>query len=180
MQRLSGIWLALGLSWAVQAAEENTAIYYWTDANGVTHFSDRPVAGKPAQTMQVEISNPPVNNPNPVPETPTAAEPAVSSVSYTLSITSPLMEETIRDGEGKFTVSNQLTPALLPDDDAASLFIYVDSSRYPCDTATLICQVQDLDRGAHQLRTELIAKTGKVLASSETITIYLFRPRAIR
>ena len=180
MKIISGIWLALGLSWAVQAANENTNVYYWTDAQGVTHFSDRPVAGKSAKSMQIEISNPPVNNPNPVPDT-SATEPEISAapVSYTLSITSPLMEETIRNNEGKFTVSNQLTPEINPED-APALFLYVDSSRYPCDAASLSCPVSDIDRGAHQLKTELISKTGKVLASSETITIYLFRPRAIR
>ncbi len=179
MKLLSGIWLALGLSWAVQAADENATIYYWTDANGVTHFSDRPVAGKSAKSMQIEISNPPVNNPNPVPETPTEPESSVAPVSYTLSITSPLMEETIRNNEGKFTVNNQLTPEMNPEDDPA-LFLYVDSSRYPCDATSLSCQVKDIDRGAHQLKTELISKTGKVLASSETITVYLFRTIAAK
>ena len=58
MKITSAIWFALGLSWQVQAADENTTVYYWIDAQGVTHFSDRPVAGKTMNSKQVEIIKP--------------------------------------------------------------------------------------------------------------------------
>jgi len=90
MKIISGIWFALGLSWAVQAANENATVYYWTDAQGVTHFSDRPVAGKPMNSKQVEIVNPPTNNPNPVTEnTASSVVPTTPTIAYTLSISSP-------------------------------------------------------------------------------------------
>ncbi|NCB59850.1 MAG: DUF4124 domain-containing protein [Gammaproteobacteria bacterium] len=180
MKRISGIWLALGLSWAVQAANESTNVYYWTDAQGVMHFSDRPVPGKQMQRMQIEVANPPANNPNPVIDTSAQDQKETTpAIAYSLSISSPLPEQTIRDNEGRITVQNQLTPAI-PEEDPAELFLYVDENRYPCDAASLSCQVSDIDRGAHQLRTELVSKNGKILASSETVTVYLFRVIAVR
>ena len=67
-----------------------------------------------------------------------------------------------------------------PEEDPAELFLYVDENRYPCDAASLSCQVSDIDRGAHQLRTELVSKSGKILASSGTVTVSLFRVIAVR
>lgn len=177
MKIISVIWLMLGLSWGVHAANENTTVYYWTDANGVTHFSDTPVAGKQTQSKQVEIANPPVNNPNPIVDKNTP-EPKETAPNYSLSISSPLPGETIRDNEGKISVQTQITPELAVE--SAKLMLYIDAQSYPCDAKTLHCQATNIDRGAHQLRTELLSKDGKILASSESITVYLFRVAAKR
>ncbi len=180
MKIISGLWFALGLSWAVQAANENATVYYWTDAQGVTHFSDRPVAGKPMNSKQVEIVNPPTNNPNPITDDKAAAAvPTAPTTAYTLSISSPQSEQTIRDNEGRITVQNQLSPAL-NDKDPLQLMLYVDGNRFGCNTASLSCVAMNVARGAHQLRTELVSQSGKILASSESITVYLFRVTAIK
>ena len=180
MKIISGIWFALGLSWAVQAASENATVYYWTDAQGVTHFSDRPVAGNPMNSKQVEIVNPPTNNPNPVKEdTAPATKQTPPPIAYTLSISSPQSEQTIRDNEGRISVQNQLSPAITAEN-PAQLVLYVDGNRYGCSTASLSCEAKNVERGAHQLRTELVSQSGKILASSESITVYLFRVTAIK
>jgi len=185
MKITSAIWFALGLSWQVQAADENTTVYYWIDAQGVTHFSDRPVAGKTMNSKQVEIINPPASNPNPNPNpiadnTASPPEPTpLPAIAYTLSIASPQSEQTIRDNEGRITVQNQLSPAM-PEGEQSQLVLYVDGNRYGCNTANLSCEATNVERGAHQLRTELISQSGKILASSESITVYLFRVTAIK
>ena len=186
MKKLSGIiGLAFAFTGAAHAATESATVYYWTDANGVMHFSDTPVAGRTMQTKQIDIANPPAINPNPVPQasdTNTQANQQASDtntqanqqavIAYSLSITSPLAEETIRSNEGKISVQSQLSPAL-PDNEPVNLFLNVDSTRYPCNTAALSCQADNIVRGAHQLKTELVDQSGKILASSESITIYL-------
>ena len=186
MKKLSGIiGLAFAFTGAAHAATESATVYYWTDANGVMHFSDTPVAGKTMQTKQIDIANPPAINPNPVPQasdTNTQANQQASDtntqanqqavIAYSLSITSPLAEETIRSNEGKIRVQSQLSPAL-PDNEPVNLFLNIDSTRYPCNTAALSCQADNIVRGAHQLKTELVDQSGKILASSESITIYL-------
>ncbi len=179
MKITSAIWFALGLSWLVQAADENTTVYYWTDAQGVTHFSDRPVAGKTMNSKQVEIINPPASNPI-ADNTASPPEPIpLPAIAYTLSIASPQSEQTIRDNEGRITVQNQLSPAM-PEGEQSQLVLYVDANRYGCNTASLSCEATNVERGAHQLRTELISQSGKILASSESITVYLFRVTAIK
>lgn len=175
MKKLSGIiGLAFAFTGAAHAATESATVYYWTDANGVMHFSDTPVAGKTMQTKQIDIANPPAINPNPVPQASDTNTQANQQavIAYSLSITSPLAEETIRSNEGKIRVQSQLSPAL-PDNEPVNLFLNVDSTRYPCNTTALSCQADNIVRGAHQLKTELVDQSGKILASSESITIYL-------
>lgn len=178
MKITSAIWLALGLAWSVQATDENKTVYYWTDAQGVTHFSDTPVAGKSMNSKQIEIINPPTNNPNPISpsDTDNSAQPT-SSITYNLSITSPQSEQTIRSNEGRISVKNTLSPAV---DEAAQLMLYVDGDKVACNFASLSCETNNTPRGKHQLHTELISQSGKVLASSETITVYLMRVTAIK
>jgi hypothetical protein len=177
MNKLSTIWLALGLAWAVQAADENKTVYYWTDAQGVTHFSDTPVAGQ-ISSKQIEIINPPTNNPNPISpsDTDNSAQPT-SSITYNLSITSPQSEQTIRNNEGRISVQNTLSPVI---DETAKLVLYVDGDSVACNLANLSCETNNTSRGTHQLHTELIAQNGKILASSENITVYLMRVTAIK
>lgn len=183
MKITSAIWLALGLSWASMAANENATVYYWTDAQGVTHFSDTPVAGKPMHSKQIEIINPPTTNPNPLNSATTDAaaqtDNDATTIAYTLSITAPQSEQSIRDNEGRLAVQNQLTPEIAAEE-SAQLMLYVDANPYPCSITSLRCEVSNIARGAHQLRTELVSKSGKILASSETITVYLFRVTAIK
>lgn len=178
MKITSAIWLALGLAWSVQAANENKTVYYWTDAQGVTHFSDTPVAGKSMNSKQIEIINPPANNPTPLPpsDTDNSTQPS-SSITYNLSITSPQPEQSIRNNEGRISVQNTLSPTV---DEAAQLMLYVDGDSVACNLASLSCETNNTPRGTHQLHTELISQSGKVLASSETITIYLMRVTAIK
>ncbi len=177
MKKLSGIWLALCVSWFVQATDNNpSTVYYWTDAKGVMHFSDTPVPGKATQSKSVDIANPPTSNPNPVPvsSVPSGQSNGQPAVTYSLNIVSPVNQETIRSNEGKISVQNELTPAL-PENEQASLFLYVDSTKYQCSTSALSCQGDNIDRGTHQLKTELVSQSGKILASSQPVTVYLFR-----
>ena len=152
-------------------------VYYWKDKNGVTHFSDSPPAEHPAQTRQVEIVNPPVPAISVAQQnvaTPTQDE--TNSPTYTLNITSPINQETIRDNEGKIQVAVNIAPETPQDGEVMQLV--VDDKRFACDVGTGSCQAFDIDRGAHQLKTELFNKNGKVLASSDEITVYLFRATA--
>jgi hypothetical protein len=179
MKKISTIWLALGIVWAVQAADENKTVYYWTDAHGVTHFSDTPVAGKQMNSKQIEIVNPPTNNPNPILSSgiDNSPQPSPNIITYTLSITSPQSEQTIRNNEGRISVQNTLSPSI---DEAAQLVLYVDGDSVACNLASLSCETNNTSRGTHQLHTELIAQNGKVLASSENITVYLMRITSIK
>jgi hypothetical protein len=171
--------ITLMLSWFAQAADENTTVYSWTDAQGVTHFSDKPINEKNIISKKVEIINPPVSNPNPVSENTDSTPAAEPAIAYTLQIASPQNEQTFRDNSGQITVQNQLSPAL-PDGESAQLVLYVDGSRYACNSSSLSCEATNIARGTHQLRTELIAQNGKILASSNSVTVYLFRVTAIK
>lgn len=174
------LWLMLGLSWLTQAADDNTTVYSWTDAQGVTHFGDKPINGNHVAIQKVEIINPPVNNPNPIVEnTADAATAQATTTAYTLTISSPQNEQTFRNNSGQLTVQNQLSPAL-PNEEQTTLVLYIDANRHACDAASLSCAADNVERGTHQLHTELISQNGKILASSQPITVYLFRASAVK
>ncbi len=149
-------------------------VYYWKDKNGVTHFSDAPPAEQKTQSRQIDIINPSVPA-LPIPQqnvvTPTQAEP--KSPEYTLTITSPINQETIRSNEGKINVSVNIAPETPQNGEVMQLL--VDEKRFACDVETGSCQAFEIDRGAHQLKTELFNKNGNVISSSNTVSVYLFK-----
>jgi len=149
-------------------------VYYWKDKNGVTHFSDSPPSEQKSQSRQIDIINPPVPA-LPVPQqnvvTPTQDE--TKSPQYTLNISSPISQQTIRDNEGKINVTVNIDPETPQNGEVMQLL--VDDKRFACDIGTGSCQAFDIERGSHQLKTELFDKNGKVLASSDVVTVYLFR-----
>lgn len=182
--------MASALCLPAQADDNNTTVYYWTDASGGIHYSDHPVAGKTTHEMQVEIANPPSSNVNASTQsapisgttsdqsTTTAINP--DNTNYSIQITAPTEGETIRDNAGNLTVQAEVTPQLVTAPDMPLLQLQIDSQMYQCDTSTSACSATNLDRGEHQIKVLLSTKDGKQIASSDVIKVYLFRTSTIQ
>lgn len=170
MKKLALIAICLMMQTFTATADQ---VYFWKDKNGVTHFSDTPPIDKPAMTQQVDVINPPVSSP-PIPqptETPTAE--TEKKTDYTVSITSPINQETIRDNEGKIDVQVSIQPEAPQNGEVMQLL--VDEKRFPCNIGSGTCQSFDIERGPHQLKTELFDKSGNLISSSEVVSVYLFK-----
>lgn len=148
-------------------------IYKWVDPDGVTHFSDREHDGadrvnlQPLQTYGVAKEDQNSFNPK------KTKEPQ-QAVNYQLSISSPANEATIRNNQGEIQVSLRLTPELEPEQKIRLLL----DGKPVAEAKALNLQILNVDRGAHKLQAELVEQSGKVLASTEIVTVYVHRPIA--
>lgn len=161
---------ALSLAGAV-----NAQIYKTTDEQGNVIFSDAPPAGT-GQSEQVELPRtnttppPPTVVPVPRPESePAETEPEPLAV----AITSPENESTIPMGGGNFSVSASLSPG---GGEQQALQLLMDGAPQGAPQATGTWNLQNVLRGPHDLVVEAVDASGKVLARSESVRVYVLRP----
>jgi hypothetical protein len=173
MRTLIGVTLAC-LSSAAFAGD----VYRWTDEKGVVHYSDKPQApsDKPVELPHLQTYNHgsnPQGLPAP-PETPQPAAPKAASGDGTFSIASPAPDETIRDAEGKFTVS--VSGTLQPGE---GVIYYLDGAAENKDptpsTAFLYARVE---RGEHTVSAALIGADGRELERTPAVTVHVKPPTA--
>lgn len=150
-------------------------VYKWTDSQGVIHFSDSPHDG--AETVKLPQSQ------TYSPSTPQKdLEPqheeeldAVEHKPYTkIAITQPHNEETIRNNQGVVSVSVALEPALAQGDKVQLLF---DGSPLGDPKPNLSFELNGINRGSHTITVKVLNSNGEELITSDTITIFMQRPR---
>ena len=152
-----------------------TDIYRTTDENGNIVFTDAPGVG----TRKAErIENPHINSMPAPPSVPGASEETPDSeddknTSYEVSITSPENETTIPNGPGNFTVAARVSPAL---ESGLSLQLYMDGVPWGEPQVSSSWNLTNVFRGEHQLTVAVVDEEGDAGATSEPVTVYVFRP----
>jgi len=158
-----------------------TTIYTWEDENGTIHFSDQATPG--ANTVELntlptieshhritapseELSEPDTAEPEAGPQLPPA----------TIRLLSPLHQQTIRENEGIINVSVASNRKL---DKGHSVQLLLDGARYGRPQTQLSWHLVNIDRGSHTLQAQVL-KYGKIIASSDIITVYLHRASSIQ
>lgn len=159
--------LVVSLAWLSFAALAD--VYRWVDKDGVVHYSDKAPTpdAKPAELPQLQTYRP--GSPPPL-----AAEPAkaAAAVPASLSITSPAQEETIRDTDGKFTVT--VAAAL---GNGEGLVYYLDgAAQNSTPTPSQAFLFSGVDRGEHQLAVAQVGADGHEIARSAAVTIFMKQP----
>jgi cytoskeletal protein RodZ len=154
------------------------AIYQWTDEQGVTHFSDD--KSKPASAQKIEVKLTP-----PAIESLTQSRtPEASSANSTLSempsqpigirINSPVDQQTLRSNSGNITVSATLSSSLQY---GSNIRLLIDGMIHSKQINSQF-NVTNIPLGTHKLQLQIVNNLGKVIASSELITVYLHRFKA--
>lgn len=176
MKQIPPIWtLALLLMvGTVQAA----TVYSWVDANGVTHYTDAPPPGKHAKELDLRVSpliggsphSVQVDNFNSL--TGVDAKKAQESVQPTIELISPEPGSTLRDNTGNIVFQAQVTPKAPVQFD---MRLTLNGKAVPLVHNSLAVRLENLDRGAHRVKLELLAKDGTILAKSKEATFYLHR-----
>ncbi|MFO6425125.1 DUF4124 domain-containing protein [Motilimonas sp. KMU-193] len=165
------LFLLLGFYALSLSATQTDTVYRWVDKNGTVHFSDKKVAGAEKISIQVSPSHK-------VPAAPVAtsnkSKPVAekSNTKYTASITSPVHDSTLYDNNGTISVNVEVKPAL---EDGQTLQLLVDGTPVGEKHQSPTLLVTNIDRGSHNLQVQLIDKNGKIIASSEIITVHLRR-----
>ncbi|HZR36310.1 MAG TPA: DUF4124 domain-containing protein [Nevskia sp.] len=154
-------------------------VYRWTDDKGVVHYSDKPQApsDKPAELPHLQTYSHSASPPPSAPLADTAPAPKAEGGGGgggSFSIASPAQDETIRDAEGKFTVT--VSGSLQPGE---GVIYYLDGTaenKEPTpSTAFLYARV---DRGEHSVSAALIGADGRELERTAAVTIHVKPPTA--
>ena len=186
MNRLIILLLAL---WPLVGTGE---VYKWVDDEGRVHFGDRPSADTNATRLQgFESSRPPPADDPPATE-PTPAEPegtpgvyrfpeifgerAQQPVSYSINITTPLQDDTVRDNQGIIPVAFSTSP--MPDEDF-SYQMYLDGLPWYQPFFSQQVYLSNVDRGTHTIQVKLMNAEGEVVGASNTVTFHLHRASAL-
>jgi hypothetical protein len=151
--------------------------YRWTDEQGVVHYSDKPHPG--AEIIHLReaqgYSPPPLERPSALSrsreEGTTQAADTDSGGYESLSFTSPTAEEVLWNLGGTLNVNMSLRPRLQR---GHSIELYFDGTLVsPPRARRLSFQVNDVNRGEHSLRAQIVDASGNTLTGSDTIRFYV-------
>ncbi len=149
----------------VEAAQAK--VYVWRDENGVLVFSDSPRAG----AEEVQIKEDALTLPS-IDTSILDIKPQVIDDNYEVVITQPENNATIRDNSGSVYVAGGIKPIFKR---GYRIQLYLDGKAHSKPQTHSMFALRNVDRGEHQIKMDLIDKTGKVIASSESVTFYMHR-----
>lgn len=161
------------LAFVLPAAAAET--WRWRDANGVVHYSDRPIPG--AERVNIGPSSQPgsARSTSPAISTaPAAAPQPQATVSYSsCTITAPANDETF-NAVSSVSATVQVAPLL---QDSHRIQVLLDGRAYAdwperLPTYTLM----NLNRGSHTLSVRVQDADGRVVCNGSPITFHVRQP----
>jgi hypothetical protein len=153
------------------AQSSSRVIYQWTDANGVTHFSDQPQPG--ARKIVLNGAPPSSAAAATVPSTPSTRAQAAPTTQYSLlEIWSPANETSFFEPDTEITVRLRSEPAL---DAADRLVTYVDGRQLPDINATEH-RLTNMPRGAHTITSVIYGRDGAEKIRSAPVVFFMKQP----
>lgn len=154
-------------------------VYTWTDSQGVVHFSDNPHPGaEKLKLPEAQTFSPPIPKQEiaPVNDDSTPDKDKGEQESYTkIAIREPLNQATIRNPQGYVIVSVELDPPKLGQGDLLQMIF--DGSPLGDPQPNMIFELKGIYRGSHTIAVQVVNSEGKVLLTSDAITIYMQQPR---
>ena len=169
-------YLLIMLIFLVCTATGAQEIYRTVDQNGNVVFSDVPTKGsekiklKETTTIKSLASEPS--------SLVTAPDPKqTASIPYkSISITAPANDEAIRDNAGNVSIKVALEPALRP---GHQVVVYLDGKETTGGSSNVF-NLENIDRGTHQLRASVKDPDGHIVISSKSTTFHLLRHSVIK
>lgn len=167
--------LAFFLSLAV-CLPASAQIYRYTDAQGNVVFTDK----LPPNANVEKVETGPVNSIPAAPVPKTSASNTPDSTDVTSGTSNPFAElrivnvpdaDAIRANNGNFTINVLMNPPLAT---SMELQLLVDGAPYGSPSNSPSFEVQNLDRGEHQLAVQVISG-GTILQTSEAVPVSVQR-----
>lgn len=152
-----------------------TDVYRWVDSSGQAHYSDQwqPGAEKLRITDAPGFSTPKAGTGSGSgtaaagKQAAAPAAPATKPRYELLEIVSPAQQEVLWNIAGQVRVSMRVSPELQPGN---HLRLYLDGVAQDLPEGSTETQLQDVYRGVHTLKAEVIGKNEAVLGESEPTT----------
>lgn len=151
-------------------------IYKWIDDQGVVNFSDTPHPGaEKVELPEAQTFSPPTPG-SPASErlSPEPNSQAKGHMYTKVVITQPDNEATIRNNQGFIAITVQVEPDLFPGDKLQLIFDGTPLGEPQNNTSF---QLNGVNRGSHTLAVQIVDAGGEVIDTSDSITIFMFRPR---
>ncbi|MDX1735226.1 MAG: DUF4124 domain-containing protein [Halioglobus sp.] len=155
-----------------------SGIYRTTDADGNVVFTDTPPADGPA-ARPIEVQEPNISAPPPEiapPPKENAEPPQAEAEARSVAITAPGDETTIPKGPGDFGVTASATPPLGAGE---TLQLLIDGEAHGEPQQAYKWALTNVLRGAHDLSVNLLSADGEVVATSDSVRVYVLRPSII-
>jgi hypothetical protein len=170
-----------------------TGVYKWVDDEGRVHYGDQPGSNSNVTHMpEFDVkSSPAADEPviaDPEPAAPGGTPgvykfpelfgdgPALQGVSYSIRITTPLQDDTVRDNQGIIPVAFTTSP--MPEDDF-SYQMYLDGMPWFQPFFSQQVYLSNVDRGTHTIQVKLMNGEGAVVGESNSVTFHLHRASAL-
>jgi hypothetical protein len=148
-------------------------VYRWTDADGQTHYTDRPQPGAERITITVD---PPASGPPEVSrfsasgQEPDEEPPAPVDRYQSLTITSPAQEQVLWNIEGQLDVAAAVQPPLQP---GHALQFTLDGRTAVADPGDTRVRFEEVFRGEHSLQVQVVDAQGRPLVASPTTRFFV-------
>lgn len=165
--RLAGLLAVVGITAASYVIADS--VYKSVDENGRVTYSDAPTGTKinPVDLPQINTT-PPVKA-----KTYNSPAPKQQAAQYRVSITSPSNGAQILAGQRNLTVAANVQPAL---GNGYSAQLYMNNSPYGGAQTSTSFVITEIMRGEQQISVAILSPTGKVVARSGSISVYVLRP----
>ena len=164
--------LILGLLLAMTPL--HAQVYKWTDGEGRVHYTDKP------HPNAEKIILPDAQSYSTPPEAPQQsvfkqnADEEKKMDDYSLVITDPQNQATIRNNQGYVPVKVSVEPDLR---EGYTLQMTFDGQELGKPQASPMFTLNNVLRGSHTLRVKLLNPEGVIVGTTEQVTIFMHRPR---
>ena len=152
-------------------------IFKSVDKDGNVTFSDKASAKAGSETSEVKLNH---SNTVPAVETTIKLSPEASNapqenqISYQgIVITTPINDSAIEHGPGNFSVGVRVVPALAA---GHKVQVLLDGAPVGAPVSGYSVPVSNVDRGTHSLVAQIVDGNGRILKSSPSSTVHVFRP----
>lgn len=151
----------------------NTAkIYVWRNEQGVLVFSDSPRSG--AEEVKTKTGNI-IKSTSTIEAEVLDITPKRTIEKYEIEISTPKNNATIRDNTGSVFISGGIKPRFK---DGLEVQLMLDGDLYDKPQKHSMFSLRNVNRGEHNIKMLLLDETGKVIATSESVTFYMHRASA--
>jgi len=153
----------------LSTASISAEVYKKVNPDGSVEFTDAP---KSKDATPVPLSPTNTFKATPAPPISSSQKSKPTANQYTsASITSPSNDAAIRDNAGNLTVTASVTPSLQSD----HKMVLMDNGVALSESTSGSFQLSNVDRGSHSLSIQVQDSAGKVIISSDPVTVHLLR-----
>jgi len=151
-----------------QLLAASAKIYVWRNEQGVLVFSDSPRPG--AEEVKVNPQN--TMSSSSIKTEVLDITPQKIPDKYTVEISQPKDQATIRDNTGSVYIAGLVKPLFKT---GLNTQLYLDGNKYQKPQSRAIYILRNINRGEHKIKLVLVNNKGKEIASSKEITFYMHR-----